>query len=159
MNESKIERLNYKFDYVVKLRFNKSFASLDELGVHPGQCHMITFLNKFPGKSQKELADLLRIKPATMTIMIKKMEKAELVERIPDEIDQRVLRVNLTKKGQELFEKLDKINKKMQKEFYQDFTEEEIDTFYKLLDKMETNISGPSDDAIRKFMENHMKCL
>lgn len=158
MNVSKIEKLNYKFDYLVKLRFNKSLASFDELGVHPGQCHMITLLSKFPGKSQKELADILRIKPATMTIMIKKLEKAELVERIPDEEDQRILRVNLTKKGHDLFEKMDKINKKMQNDFFKDFTEEELDTFYNLLDKIESNISGPSDDAIRKFMESHMKC-
>ena len=51
--------------------------------------------NAFPfvgkdGRSQTELAELLRIKPATMTKMINRMEKTGFIWRAADPTDQRV---------------------------------------------------------------------
>lgn len=157
MDEEKVEQLDDLFNKLIKQRFYKEFVAYDQLGIHPGQSQMIRLLHNYPGKSQKWIADHICIKPATMTIIIKKLEKAEIVQRIPDERDKRVLRVNLTEKGQELFLKLDKIKRKLQEECFRNFNDEEIDVFYNLLIKMEKNVSNYSDEAVRRFMEHNGK--
>lgn len=50
------------------------------------------------------MARALNLSPATMTVTLKRMEKAGLVLREMDEHDQRILRVHLSEKGREMCE-------------------------------------------------------
>ena len=142
-----IEKLEHKIHSFSRHRFCLEFWCFEKMGIHPGQCHMISLIHRYPGRSQKELADIINIKPATMTVMVKKLEKAELVKRIPHETDQRMLKIYLTEKGDDVFIKLDEIRKKMQMEYYKNFTEEELHTLYELIKKMDDNIKRIKDDV------------
>ncbi|WP_234702334.1 MarR family winged helix-turn-helix transcriptional regulator [Clostridioides difficile] len=70
------------------------------------------------GQSQKELADKRKVKASTTTVMIKRMEKAGLVERKQDEKDQRVSRIFLTDKGLEICNRVEEFNKELEREFF-----------------------------------------
>ena len=52
---------------------------------------MLFALYKKDGQSQKDLAKQLNINPATITVMLTRMEKAGLLERRKDPDDQRVV--------------------------------------------------------------------
>ncbi len=67
--------------------------------VFPGQPPLLIHLSKRDGQSQKELGERMRITPATLTVMINRMQKVGLLKRVPDPSDQRVTRVFLTEKG------------------------------------------------------------
>ncbi len=54
-----------------------------------------------PGVTSRELAELLDIRPSSLTELLSKLESDGLVTRTPDENDKRVSRVSLTDKGQE----------------------------------------------------------
>ena len=75
-----------------------------EVGLYRGQPPILMLLYKNDGMSQKEMARALNLSPATMTVTLKRMEKAGLVLREMDEHDQRILRVHLSEKGREMCE-------------------------------------------------------
>ena len=62
-------------------------------GLPPAQAGAMRTVIRFPGLSQRELADKLHIQRATATVMLQKMEKAGYVERRPDQEDQRIFRI------------------------------------------------------------------
>lgn len=76
-----------------------SHLSLRDQDVHPGQPPVLFELSRHDGLRQSELAAKMRVKPATVTVMLNRMVKNGHVERRPDPSDQRVWRVYLTEKG------------------------------------------------------------
>ena len=59
-------------------------------------------LRKRPRQSNAELARACALSPQTMIVVVANLEKRELVKRIPDEENIRILRLCLTRKGEEL---------------------------------------------------------
>ena len=92
------------------------------------------------GQSQKELANKLRIQPATITMMVRRMTKAGLLERRQDPKDQRVFRVYLTAEGKDVRKKEAKAVDTIEEECLKDFTEQEKELLGKLLFKMKQNL-------------------
>ena len=71
-----------------------AFRSLfREDGFQPAQAGAMKVILRFPGLSQRELADKLHIQRATATVMLQKMEKAGFIDRRPDKEDQRISRI------------------------------------------------------------------
>jgi len=94
-----------------RCRLNKV---LNKYGLYTGQPMILHALERMPNSTQKELADALHISSATITTSLQRMEKAELLTRMPDPKDTRCKRIALTEKGRsvskechEAFEQLD----------------------------------------------------
>ncbi|MCM8712096.1 MarR family transcriptional regulator [Clostridium sp. SYSU_GA19001] len=146
MNCHNPDSLYYAFSQVIRLHYHRIHVLLDEIGIYPGQPPLLMALGHNNGQTQRELADKLKIKPATITVMINRMEKSGLVERRQDTEDQRKSRVYLTEKGREVGLKVkDSINT-INDEVFTNFTEEEkvlirrfflqmIDNLNKAMDK------------------------
>lgn len=75
---------------------------LAEEGIPPGQAMMLRELAHNDGIAQRDLAERMHVARPTVTVMLQKMERAGLVERRPDEDDQRVTRVHVTEAGRAL---------------------------------------------------------
>ncbi|MEK0313536.1 MarR family winged helix-turn-helix transcriptional regulator [Cohnella sp. 56] len=86
---------------VVKLHRRETDKLIQPAGVYPGQPPVLFRLADEDGLRQRDLAERVGLAPATLTVMLSRMEKSGLVERRPDERDQRVSRVYLTGKGRE----------------------------------------------------------
>lgn len=134
------DSLYFIFLEILRYHYNLTHTLLDEIGVYPGQPPMLLVLNKEDGQSQKELSDKLNLKPATITVMLKRMEKEKLVVRRQDDEDQRVSRVYITEKGKEVFEKTNKVMKDIEKICFQNFTVEEKVILRRLLMQMRDNL-------------------
>ncbi|MFD0714595.1 MarR family winged helix-turn-helix transcriptional regulator [Paenibacillus sp. GCM10027626] len=83
-----------------------SHLSLKDQAVHPGQPPVLFELSRNDGISQSELAAKIRVKPATVTVMLNRMVKNGHVQRRPDPKDNRVSRVFLTDKGRAAVEEV-----------------------------------------------------
>jgi DNA-binding MarR family transcriptional regulator len=123
-----------------RLHFLRSHCFLEKTGVYPGQAPLLFSLYKENGQSQKELAKKMRIKPATMTVMIKRMEKTNFIERSQDENDQRISRIYITEKGIKICEELIVIKKGIEEECFQNFTQDEKILLRRLLMQMRDNL-------------------
>lgn len=86
-------------DKLNRLLFMRMLA---ERGGHPGQAMCLWVLSGHDGISQRELAEIMHLAPPTVTAMLQKMEHHGLVERRPDEHDQRLTRLSLTDAGREM---------------------------------------------------------
>lgn len=133
------------FHQVMRYHFLRSHELLERIGVYPGQPPLLFALGHNDGLSQKELANRLNVKPATITVMIKRMEKAGYIKRIQDEADQRVIRVYLTDPGRKLMKEVKQTIKKINYECFKGLTEEEEIFLKGIFIKMRNNLYKDSN--------------
>ena len=99
--------------------------------------------------TQKELATETGLAKNTITAMLEKMEKNNLIKRITDENDKRKSLVILTEHAKSLKKCSDKISDKMLKKMYKGFSEEEINNFEEYLHRIIKNF-----EEKRKVIDN-----
>ncbi|HEY1212500.1 MAG TPA: MarR family transcriptional regulator [Bryobacteraceae bacterium] len=104
MKQQHPESLFHMMSHVLKRHRHTIDRMIHDYEVYPGQPPLLLRLYEQDGLSQKELAARIHNKPATLTVMVDRMEKTGHVERRPDPHDQRVTRVFLTDKGKQAAE-------------------------------------------------------
>lgn len=85
-----------------RLHFHILKEKLEKCDIHPGQPPMLMLIAKRDGINQNHIAKKLNVSPATVAIMLRRMEKADLVFRKHSENDRRFQHVYLTEKGREV---------------------------------------------------------
>ncbi len=75
---------------------------LDELGITYPQYLVLMVLWEEDSRAVKELGDELYLDSGTLTPLLKRMEKSELIKRKRSKEDERKVYVHLTKKGKKL---------------------------------------------------------
>lgn len=144
------DSLYYAFGKVMRMYYIRTHSVLDKIGLYPGQPPLLIALSHKDGQSQKELSERLRVKPATITVMIKRMEKSELLEKKSDEKDQRISRVYLTSKGREASRALKEIVIDMEEQCFKNLTQEERILLRRLLlqvaDNLSVDVENEKDD-------------
>lgn len=131
---------------VGKLHHQRMHMLLEKIDVYPGQPPLIMSLAHKDGQSQKELADTLKVKPATMTVMISRMEKSGFVERRQDEKDQRISRVYITDKGRNIVVELNEIMNTIREECFSNFTNEEKALLRRMFMQMRDNLTDACEN-------------
>ena len=134
------DSLYYVFLEILRFHHYRTHVLLEEIGVYPGQPPMLLILNKKDGQSQKELADKLNLAPATITVMLKRMEKANLVVRKQDDEDQRISRVYISEEGKEICKKASRVMRNINEECFGNFTMEEKVILRRLLMQIRDNL-------------------
>lgn len=134
------------FLQVIRQHYQLTYRLLDEIGLYPGQPPMLFALNTRDGQSQKDLANKLGVKPATITVMLKRMEKSGLVKRYQDIDDQRISRVYITDRGREICKELKRVKENIETECFKNFTVEEQILFRRLLMQMGKDVSKIYDN-------------
>lgn len=131
---------------VFKLHFSLSHKTLEKLGLYPGQPPLIHILSKYDGLSQKDLSKYLNIKPATLTVMVKRLEKSGFLKKVIDEKDQRISRIHLTEKGENASKELNKTIQEIDDICLTNFTNEEKNSLKFLLDKVNNNLKNHKEN-------------
>lgn len=130
------DALTHLMGHVVKLYRHNVDLLLQDYDVFPGQPPLLLRLAETDGQMQKELARRIHVKPATLTVMINRMQKAGLVERRPDPHDQRVARVYLTEKGRRAADAVKEALRTIESRCLEHFSLEEKLLFRRLLKQM-----------------------
>jgi MarR family transcriptional regulator for hemolysin len=65
-------------------------------GMTRAQWGILVWLEREPGLSQRELAEVLEVEPITVARLVDRLERAGMVERRSDEQDRRIWRLHLT---------------------------------------------------------------
>ena len=112
----------------------------DDMGLHRGQPPLIMQLYKHDGMTHSELAEKLEVTPATVTNMVKRIERDGLVVRRRDDQDERISRVYLTDEGKAMREKLMANIKGIESDIFEGFSEEEIKLFNSFMKRITKNL-------------------
>lgn len=108
--------------------------------LYKGDPMLLMYVASHDGRKQNEIAKVLCVKPASLTVMVKRMEQAGLIVRRPDEKDMRISRVFISEKGKEMSRRTDQLFEKIVKEIYRGISREDLDTYYSVLKAMEQNL-------------------
>ena len=120
--------------------FGRAYDALREMDVHPRQVPMLHLLGKKEGLSQREISQEMKIKPPTVAVSIKRMEKSGLIIRRTDEKDQRMSRIYLSQKGRELTENVQKMVEDSENAIFRGFSESEICLMKRFFKQMIENL-------------------
>ena len=80
----------------------RATQKLQALGLYPGQLPLLFLAEHQEGLSLRQMADILHVKPPTVTVSVQRLERMGLMEKRPDEKDQRTYRIFLTEKAKDI---------------------------------------------------------
>jgi MarR family transcriptional regulator, organic hydroperoxide resistance regulator len=123
-----------------KLHFKNMMATMAGGRTHPGQAMCLRLLSVNDGVSQRDMARMLHVAPPTVSKMLSTMEKAGLVERKPDEADQRRTLVYLTAAGHERSDQMGAAVGEYVNATFATLTERERRDLARLLEKLSARI-------------------
>ncbi len=109
--------------------------------------NILTALYNNGGKlSMNKIAKLIGKDKSTVTPLINKLLQLGYIEKVQDETDKRVTYIVLSEQGCQLKPKFDAISAQINETAYKGFTEEEKETFLRLLKKLNMNFTdGPEE--------------
>ena len=115
---------------------DKRFASLN---IHRSQHMMLMSIARMgEGVSQKELAREMGVSPAAVAKSLKKLECDGMITRIAFEGDARENRTTISERGAQIVERSREIMKQLDTETVALLTDDELDTLYALVTKMQS---------------------
>lgn len=114
-------------------------------GLSSGHPRILFVLSHDPGLTQKALADALEIAPATLSVSVRRMETAGLVERRADDSDARLQRLYLTTEGEALQRRCEQGRDFLIAAQFADFTAEDIEQLARLLGRMTRNLEAAAE--------------
>jgi len=123
-----------------KLLRTRAHTLFRQVGLHRGQQFVLGVLWRNEGLTQSELARRLHIRPATLTRTLTRMGRAGLVERRPDEEDQRVSRVYLTDAARDVREGVEGAWRALEEQALGGFTPEERALLSRFLLRIRENL-------------------
>ena len=124
------------------ITFKKNYNNLSKINLYPGQHILLDTIYKNNGLSQRDLSKMTLKTPATITKMIKRMEKEGLIKIIADESDKRITRLELTDLGMEKMYKIQELEKNTINSMFKGFSDSDLEEAYKLINMIINNIEG-----------------
>ena len=102
--------LNREFAFSINdvARMLRTYADYKagQFGITRAQWVILVRLDRFEGLKQSELADMLDLQPITLTRLLDRLCRGELIERRPDPNDRRANRLYLTASARPLLKQL-----------------------------------------------------
>ena len=134
------ESLDFLLANICHLHHARAHQLLEALGLYRGQPPVLRALWEREGLTQTELAERMKITPATMTKMLQRMEKAGFIQRKVDAEDQRISRVYLTEAGNMVQKDVEAVFRLTEEETFGNFTIEEQVLLRRFLLQMRENL-------------------
>lgn len=106
--------------------------------------------------SQKILAEMLHVTPATITVSLRSMQRNGYVTKQVDENDQRRKRIILTEKGKQASKLLTGFHNLLDSDMYHGFTDEERELCSKFFQRMTDNLEESATN-IRKIIRRRQR--
>ncbi len=104
--------------------------------------NILTALYNNDGRlAMNKIARLIGKDKSTVTPLINKLLQLGYIEKIQDETDKRITYIVLSEQGRQLKPKFDAISSQIYETAYKGFTEDEKETFLRLLKKLNMNFT------------------
>ena len=119
--------------------------------ITPTQMYIISYILKSPEGEveQKDLEKVLNLRRATVSGVLHTMEKIDLIVRITNELDTRKKKIRLNSKAEEIFCENRKNFEKLEKIVRRDIEEEDLEVFFRVVEKMKQNIKS-NENILKK---------
>lgn len=113
---------------------------MEAMNIGVGQVIILKLLKEKGTMTQRQIADESRVTPATICGTLKRMERAGLIHRKPDQRDARVSRVTLTEEGAALCDRAIQAMQETGENMLNGFSEAESKQLHSLLLRVSGNL-------------------
>ncbi len=113
---------------------------LEEFGLYRGQPALLHRLWEKDGRTHSELALSMNVSTATISRMIKRMERSGFVERRNDEDDERISRAFLTQKGKKIETEVKAVLADLDRKAFTGFSDKERREAGEIFDRIKMNL-------------------
>ena len=143
------------FDSIMKLNRNmKRCASIsDPHSFGRGRGKVLKLIASHDGINGRRLADLLEIRPPSLTSRLKPLVEDGLIRKERDPDDARVVRIYITDAGRRALEKRKKGKKNVEVDYCDCLTDEEKVQLMELCERLANHLGEIRDDYDRKLKE------
>ena len=138
MIEHEIRELLHRLNQQSRRKYAEKFR---DINLHVGQESALCILWKKDGITQTELRKQMKCEASTLSNMLRKLEKDDVVYREQAKSDGRSTNVFLTEKGKKLQIPVKKVWEEQQAEMLKAINSEELLLMRRLLQQMNDNIS------------------
>ena len=122
---------------LLRHRFNKV---INDAGLFSGQQHIILLLHENEGLTVSQISSFLEITPATVSVSVKRMEKAGFVCKKADEKDARLTKLYLTEKGEAVLQSIKEKMDAQEEVIAKGLSQQEREMLSDLLEKIIQNL-------------------
>ena len=131
------------------LHRDRSRKQFQKLNLSDGQPKVLSVLLAMEGCLQKDLAEACHVKAATMTSLLKNMERNELIIKKKEFVSggKRAYRIFFTEKGRKLAKKVNCIVGKIEEESFLGFSNKEREQFLELFSRVAKNLKGLEENT------------
>ena len=147
-NENPLHTTTYLMVRIAKAQRALVSSALSKMNLHIGQERLLMELWQQDGLTQTELCDRLCIEPPTLTKMLSRLEKTELLEKRRDLEDARVSRIFLTEKGHSWQQPITELWLDLEETILAELSLEERLLFRRLLMQIYQNLK-PTDSSVK----------
>ncbi len=125
---------------------NRARSMYQEFDLNRSQASVLFSLHQKKSMSQKELAAQLNMTPPSITSTIQKMERSGYISRKPDQSDQRIMRLELTGKGESCIQTVKMIADQMEEMLFRGMSAEEKILFRRFLMQINDNLAEDQNE-------------
>lgn len=126
---------------------------LNRTGVYRSQHQLLMYIADNPNASQKEIAQLNHVSPATVAVSLKKLENGGYIRRVVDEHDNRYNKICITEKGRAVVENSVRWFQKVERTIFDGFAPEEMAAMQGYLNRMQQNLNSLMPETEREELE------
>ena len=133
--------------HIYRRMLQRGSQAMDRMNIGVGQVPILKLLNENGTMTQRQIAEEIRVTPATICGTMKRMEKAGLIRRESNAKDGRVTCISLTDEGRaRMTEAKDAIDQSHQ-EMLSGFSEAELQTLLGFVKRMGDNLTRAVETA------------
>ncbi|MFP4384503.1 MAG: MarR family winged helix-turn-helix transcriptional regulator [Spirochaetia bacterium] len=129
---------------ICRIHHRAVHALLENFGLYRGQPPLLHRLWEKDGRTHNELAESLHITPATVSRMIRRLEKNGFLRRQSDPSDERISRVFLTQRGKDVEKEVKAALADLDRRAFGGFSRKERDDLLVYLARIKENLMNRS---------------
>ncbi|RHW33410.1 MarR family transcriptional regulator [Lysinibacillus yapensis] len=135
-SQETVALLEKELRFISHLIKQKGREILNNYTITPPQFVALQWLHELGDMTIGELSNKMYLAFSTTTDLVDRMEKNELVVRVRDEQDRRVVHIHLLKEGERIIEEVIMKRQSYLRELLVDFHQEEVESLSRLLHKL-----------------------
>ncbi|NLL80577.1 MAG: MarR family transcriptional regulator [Clostridiales bacterium] len=150
-NKKHIAAMKFRItEHMIRKTVDKKVAGT---GIYRGQHHLLMQLFHCPDCTQVEIAEKMEVSAAAVAVGLKKLEKGGYIERRNLLNDNRSNSITLTPKGMQVVDESIAIFHELDDHIFRDFSEEELDRFIEMLERMYKNMNQCEEISAQQMIK------
>jgi DNA-binding MarR family transcriptional regulator len=110
--------------------------------VTTSQVQVLFAIRKSPASSGAQLARLCYVTPQSMQTLLKQLERADLISRMKDPVNDRIVTASVTAGGERLAAKVEALSKEIQGQLWKNVPEDDMIRLNTILERCIENLGG-----------------